>query len=298
MNVGQNNSDEKDTPKGLWASAIGAYKTYKESENIVALESAIQFARDAISRANGSNLSWPRTLSIFLLRRFEKTAKIVDLDEAIRIARKALESTLPDSPSYAAYSSTLGVQLWKRFEHTGKPADLDEAIAMTEKAVESSLPNDHNYPLYLNHLGIVLQRRFTQTGETATLDKAITMAGQAAEYDHPDRAAFLNTLGKMLEQRSNSIGNMADLDKAIETAWKMLESPLCGHLPRVACLAVLSTRLLNRFTRTKQVADLVELTRIVEIKTRNGTLTNITIPHHYIDPGSCNRSRSQNGQEQ
>ncbi len=112
--------------------AIGAYKTFRESEDIVDLEMAIRLLRDAISLANRSDLSWLTNLGIFLLRRFEKIGKKVDLDEAITMAHIVLESTPPDNPSYPAYLSTLGVYLRKRFEQTRKTADLDEAIAKSK----------------------------------------------------------------------------------------------------------------------------------------------------------------------
>ncbi|RYP48549.1 hypothetical protein DL768_005588 [Monosporascus sp. mg162] len=74
--------------------------------------------------------------------RYERTGEITDLEEAIGVAREAVESTPHDHPDQAGRLSNLGTKLGRRYERTGETANLEEAIEVARQAVEST-PHDH-----------------------------------------------------------------------------------------------------------------------------------------------------------
>ena len=65
-----------------------------------------------------------------------------DLEEAIRVARQAVDVTPKNHSNLAAWLNNLGNKLGRRYECTGKMEDLEEAIQMARQAVDVT-PKDH-----------------------------------------------------------------------------------------------------------------------------------------------------------
>ncbi|KAK1992553.1 hypothetical protein LX36DRAFT_684839 [Colletotrichum falcatum] len=139
--------------------------------------------------------------------RFARTGVMEDLEEAIRIARQAVEATPEDHPDRPLLLNNLGARVGNKFSRIGVPANLDEAI------------QDHpGRPKLLSNLGVRLGDRFSQNGAMKDLQEAIAIARQAVETtpeDHPDWALRLSNLGVILGNRFLSTGIMADLEEAI-----------------------------------------------------------------------------------
>ncbi|KAL2174178.1 uncharacterized protein P884DRAFT_315271 [Thermothelomyces heterothallicus CBS 202.75] len=62
-----------------------------------------------------------------LASRYERTGEMTDLEEAIGIARQAVDATPHDHPDRAALLRNLGNKLVRRCRRTSKMADLEEA---------------------------------------------------------------------------------------------------------------------------------------------------------------------------
>ena len=78
---------------------------------------------------------------------------MTDLEEAICIAKEAVEATPLDHPDQAGHLNSLGNRLSNRYSRTGAMTDLEEAIRVARKAVEAT-PLDHpDRAGYLNNLG-------------------------------------------------------------------------------------------------------------------------------------------------
>ncbi|KAK2037004.1 TPR domain-containing protein, partial [Colletotrichum somersetense] len=186
---------------------------------------------------------------------------IKDLEEAITLAREAMEATPEDHPDRAGRLNSLGVQLGDRFSRTGATADLEEAITIAREAVKAT-PEDHpDRAGRLDNLGSRLGDRFSRTGDMVDLKEAITFAREALKAtteDHPDRASCLNNLGVRLGDRFLRTGAIANLDEAITLAREAVEATPKDHPDQAGRLHNLGNRLGDRFSRTGATVDLEE----------------------------------------
>ena len=57
-----------------------------------------------------------------------------DLEEALRVARQAVDVTPKDHLDLATMLNNLGTKLESRYERTGKMEDLEEALQVTQQA--------------------------------------------------------------------------------------------------------------------------------------------------------------------
>ena len=69
-----------------------------------------------------------------MVDRYERTGAMGDLEEAIRLARQAVQVTPDDHPDPAAYLTNLGNKLKSRYGRTEAADDLEEAIQVSEHA--------------------------------------------------------------------------------------------------------------------------------------------------------------------
>ncbi|ROT37123.1 hypothetical protein SODALDRAFT_279961, partial [Sodiomyces alkalinus F11] len=113
-------------------------------------------------------------LGCMLQSRYERTGATADLEEAIGVARQAVEATPDNHPDRATCLNNLGNKLQSRYERTRATADLEEAIGVARQASVEATPDDHpNRAGWLNNLGSVLAYRYERTGATADLEEAI-----------------------------------------------------------------------------------------------------------------------------
>ena len=90
-------------------------------------------------------------------RRYERTGKMEDLEDAINRVREAVAATSNNHPDRAGRLNNLGNKLESR---TGKTEDLEEAIQRAREAVAAT-PEDHpNRAGWLHSLGNHLSRRY------------------------------------------------------------------------------------------------------------------------------------------
>ncbi|KAH8782658.1 TPR domain-containing protein [Diaporthe sp. PMI_573] len=66
-------------------------------------------------------------IGAYLRNRYTRTGAVADLEEAITIARQAVEATPKDHPDRAGRLNNLGIRLGDRYTRTGAAADLEEA---------------------------------------------------------------------------------------------------------------------------------------------------------------------------
>ena len=178
---------------------------------------------------------------------------MADLEEAIRVGRKAVNTTSENHPERARWVQILEVRLRNRF--SGR------------KAVKIS-PEDYpdrarHRARHLNDLGVLLSNRFSRIGAMADLEEAIQVEREAVNItpDHLNRARSLNNLGTLLGERFLRIGAIADLEEAIQIERGVVNTTE-NHPDRVIWLNNLGVLLSNRFSRTGIIADLEEAIQV------------------------------------
>jgi hypothetical protein len=183
----------------------------------------------------------PRERASLLIRRYQRTGEVTDLDEAIGLLRNLTQG----DPAQEA--AELAVALRLRFTAIGRQADLDDATETLQTAIAAVPPGIARVPL-LAELGNTLGVRYALTGNLTDLDDAISAARGAIEdaesADQPDLTAaefsrYAGALGGLLLLRARVTGLAADLNEAI--TW--LREADRGQLPDAVERARTSTDL-------------------------------------------------------
>ena len=188
-----------------------------------------------------------------------------DLEEAILVARQAVDVTPKDHPDLAGWLNNLGTKLESRYERTGEMEDLKEALRVARQAVDVT-PEDHpDLAGRLNNLGTKLERRYERTGKIEDLEEAIQVARQAVNVtpkDYLDLAAWLNNLGTKLGRRYKRTGKIEDLEEAIQVARQAVDVTPKDHPVLAGWLNNLGNRLESRYKRMGKIEDLEEAIRV------------------------------------
>lgn len=201
----------------------------------------------------------PNYLAGVVLHRFALWGLVTDLDAAVQLMRRALESSPTGHPDRPMYLSNLGDVLRTRFEHTGTPEDLDEAIALGRDAVETTPIGNVDRAAYESNLVGALQRRYERHGDADDLDEAISIgraAVAAIAEDNPDRAAVLANLSGALQTRSDRTAAARDLDEAVQLGHRAIDALGADSHDRAMYLSNLAGALQRRYTRLQDRADL------------------------------------------
>ncbi|KAF5724523.1 hypothetical protein FMUND_697 [Fusarium mundagurra] len=205
---------------------------------------------DGVKLADCSN-----TLSYRLQDRFLVTEEKLDLEEAIQMARRAVELT---STRNARHLSNLAASLKTRFSVTGDLKDMEAGIALAKQAVSVTTDDDPELPKWLNNLGNHHSNRHLITGSLEDLEEAINLSRRAAATtcDTALQALFLNNLSAKLDLKAEATGNSIDYDKAIELAKEAITLTPESHPDQAKWLNNLATHLMEKFDRSWDLKDL------------------------------------------
>lgn len=246
-----------------YAMLLGSRLSMKESE--LDLKEGIDIARQAVeATSDGDILLAPRlhNLGNFLRHQYLQTKDMNDLDEAIRVARRA---TCVTPTSQAQHLDGLSLHLGLKFQETGNRNVLDAAIAVSQEAV-NKCSNKSEYATYLNNWGLRLGDRYLLTGSMTDLEEAIAITQQAitahSEYPAQDNlqdislALFHNNLGHRLGDRFGRTGTMSNLEDAISHAHKASEITSDTFPIKAQFLNNLAIRLGDKYNRTRRLDNL------------------------------------------
>ncbi|MFE9628965.1 CHAT domain-containing protein [Streptomyces sp. NPDC006527] len=157
----------------------------------------------------------PAELADALLHRYDLTADLGSLQEAIVLLRNALAA---DPADESTLHLLLVGALIRRFHSDGDRAGLGEAIDLARHALSRLAPESSNLSAHLTNLAVALDARYEVMGLPADLDEAIGALSRAVDLlptHHPDAARVIANLAGLLETRARRSGNHQDLDAAI-----------------------------------------------------------------------------------
>ncbi|KAF2675633.1 hypothetical protein K458DRAFT_212328, partial [Lentithecium fluviatile CBS 122367] len=119
--------------------------TYVYKEILPALmdEGSPTFSQAAISNDVDTQIIHQRQEVDRLIRNYERTGIIEDLNKAFAIMEQILDMTPQGSVHRASMLSNFGVILGKRFERTGSMDDLNRAVDAADRAANAT-PQDHS----------------------------------------------------------------------------------------------------------------------------------------------------------
>lgn len=167
------------------------------------------------------------------LVRFELTADMAALEEAIRHAREAVQWTPVQDPNYPARVSNLAAAIRARYDETGIEEELAEALDLAEVAVEISSPGDPALARRLSNLSAVLSTRFESSGHLDDVHRAVEIARQATVNGPRDGAAGrVSNLMLALHLRGAATGQLEDLQEAMALGRSEVSALPDGHADR------------------------------------------------------------------
>ena len=188
-----------------------------------------------------------------LIRRYQRTARIADIDAAIAVLRRTAAPVRPVtsyteraavSPADTTTALELATALRTRYLALADPEDLDEAIDVLRQAVRDAGPGLTVSPV-LVQLATALGLRHARVGSPSDIEEAVAVASMAAgpiRESSKDFPRYAATLAELLLRR----GSPEDLDNAITLLRRASAYQALTHADRAKLLTDLSAALRAR----------------------------------------------------
>ncbi|EPE24160.1 HCP-like protein [Glarea lozoyensis ATCC 20868] len=247
------------------------HETYEQDGTPDDLESAIHYSQLAVNSVESDNPHYADFLGQLtqcLASRSASrlTSNLLDLGEAIRLARGALD------PTNANQLHDLALLLKSYSEHTGLPEPLEEAITLNQRSLGINIDDRHRC-WYLNSLGLMFCSRYTFTEHPIDLDesikcgrRAVALAGKTneSEMDNVNYAICLMNLSDSIGCRSDINHDMVDIEEAVQFAEQAQTMVAENHSLRSRFLSCMSNQLLRRSTESLSETDLTRAGQLAE----------------------------------
>ncbi|KIY68155.1 hypothetical protein CYLTODRAFT_266675 [Cylindrobasidium torrendii FP15055 ss-10] len=257
---------EKDNPfmlPYLFSNFGNAYRLRFDQSggNPEDLEKAVTLHQRAVELIERPHPTGLFCLSRSLHRRFKVFGDIVDLDNAIRAHRQAMD-IMPTSgaPDLAHRLDALQALHHDRFNHCGHVQDIDAAIEASQRAADLTTPGDPDYPQRLDSVGTLLSERFMRFGGLEYLEEAVSAHERAAEHSPiggPHPAERLTDLSHSLRSRFRETQRLEDIDKALYVQKRAVALTSDDHPYLPLFLHNLGDCYCTRFKKSGELGDLV-----------------------------------------
>ncbi|KAH6681179.1 CHAT domain-containing protein, partial [Plectosphaerella plurivora] len=253
-NTADNDPDRAGRLDNMGNNLYLRYEKTKALAHVRDLEEAITLGRQAMEAtpyddpehpdSNGDRSAGLSSLSIRLRHQYERTGAPADLEEALSVARQAVQIAPSNDVARASCFNILGNALSCRYELTEVLADLDEAVCLARQAAVDATPESHaGRARLISNLAARLAQRYETEGSRADLEEAICLTRLATEVmpnEHRDLAISFLNLGSMLGRQYQMTNARHDLDEAIHCfrqSWNVKSAfPLHRIKAVVACL--------------------------------------------------------------
>jgi tetratricopeptide (TPR) repeat protein/CHAT domain-containing protein len=206
-------------------------------------------------------VNWLHVRAEYLIFKFVRGGGTGCIDEAINLARKALEHRPPGHRKRPVSLTWLAAHLSARYSQLGETGNLEEAIVLDREAL-NLFPQGHpDRSTSLNNLSHCLCTRYDQLGVMQDLDEGIALDRETLSLlpqGHPNRSTSLNSLAVHLSTRYEQLGAMQDLDEAIALAREALNLRTQGHPARSMSLNNFAALLSSRYNQLGEMQDIDE----------------------------------------
>ena len=232
-------------------------------------------------------------LSSYFGSLFKKSGNLVFGDEAVRIAREALDATQANDPSRATQLGNLAAHLGQRYEKTREVADLDEGLGLLRLAIDLD-PNESDRYAKLNNLAINRQKTYLRTKDPKHLREAVNISRAVCEsvlVHDSKRPAYLKTLANGLDTLYAVSEDLEDLDGVIEAFWEALSLISSDDPKKAEYLHSLAVALGRRYSAKGIPKDIAEAITISEKAIQNLSPEDPGLATYHLGLGELLRSR-------
>ncbi|KAM7219909.1 CHAT domain containing protein [Rhypophila decipiens] len=264
------------------------------SAGIFEIDDEVALARQEVCTAGDGpdRVTCLTYLGFQLQVRFSRTGNLADLEEAVEVARMAVDSRSDKQSTEIHMRSLVALEnvLGRRYSRTGKMADLEESLRIAGQLLDDIGPDDPKRADYLDSLGAGLAERYARTWARFDLDERIRVARLSAGMDpnvRANRAGRLHNLGSALLQRHSRTGTATDLDEAIQLGRQAVDLTPVSDPQRPTYLTQLVDGLRLRYVGVSwEMSDLEEAIQLaeqaIEITAENSSADLATRMHHLV----------------
>lgn len=189
-----------ENPMHIQDLAICLREKFQATGNIENLDEAINSYRFVLSKAKGAanRAMMCNNLNIALQHRYDYTAAIADLKEAIQRGSEAVSLTVEKDLININNLANAFSTLYRRLK---RPGDLIDAITWARKVIELVPESSPDHAMYINNLGTKVWAQFEATGSLEDRGEAMQLARKAVEVARStdeDRSKYISNLGGQL----------------------------------------------------------------------------------------------------
>ncbi|MFI6079275.1 hypothetical protein ACIA5C_48025 [Actinoplanes sp. NPDC051343] len=217
---------------------------YQLDNDLTVLDRAVEAAHECAANVGGDQPDLRAAQyaipGIALQHHFQRTRRLADIDEAIRLVRLALA----EDPS-ADDNAVLGEFFMARFDVSADPADLQAAGEAMERAIAETPPRGPVRARRLLRAAEAFRRLSDSTGSQQALARAIDLFRRAADADELDEdpGRYFDQLGNALQTQYEWTGSTDSLNDAVDAGQHALELSPPGHWDRAGRLTNLGNAL-------------------------------------------------------
>jgi tetratricopeptide (TPR) repeat protein len=230
----------------------------------VPVDARIALVRRVLDATGDQQPEYPGRLAYLSMLLHQRSAAapgragLADLEQAIQVARAAIDATPADDAQRPMYRSSLVSMLTSLSDQAGRPELLDEAVQAGRLAAAEVRDDDPVRGAILALFETALFKQAARSGSIAVLDELVSVSRAALRSASGDRGSHWSLLGAALQARFEQAGVLADLDEAVAAHRDAVACIPPGDARRPEALANLSMCLRVRFGRTAVVADVSE----------------------------------------
>ncbi|KZV70928.1 hypothetical protein PENSPDRAFT_631053 [Peniophora sp. CONT] len=194
-----------------------------------------------------------------LLKRYKRMNEVSDLENSIKLFRRATQ-LVPDSyHSKPRWLDALGYCLLRLFRHSGDVDSLDHCIAAYREGVELTPDGNPGLSVRLFNLANAFRARFDRFGVSHDLEGALSADERAVSLTPIDDPALPQRLGNLaisLRTRFNCSGQPNDLNSALDAQRRAVDLTSSNDCQLPRRLVHLAATLGARFNRFGEPTDL------------------------------------------
>ncbi|KAJ9422997.1 CHAT domain-containing protein [Fusarium oxysporum] len=238
-------------------------QSYRDTNDPDLLEEIIQTARKVLEASTEDNAKLLHTLAWALYKRYKEVIDDYgDLEEAMKLERKAIEASPSGSMDRQRFSYWLALQLGDYFYHTRNLDDVDEAIGLIKSSLEKFPDESPTKAAHMANLGILLKEKYSVLRVNDDFEsgcKSLETAIASSPEDQNTIATWLEKLADLYDAKHGNSGRLEDL----ETVCRLRRDSLSAtaddrERDKLARRIQLARTLYELFEETRNLSELQE----------------------------------------
>jgi hypothetical protein len=279
--------DDKQLPNNLSHLGVALQTRFEQTEDLTDLDDAMRASEDAIKSIKKQNqdesrlediaaileMETPITSTVenqedqiifainlknSLVRRFEQTRRMGDIDAIIQVSKDILTLMPKQRHDRMDCLNYLDTALQERFQAFSCKADLKATVTVNKEKVKVAV-EDECRSTSLNNVAALCFQLYQRTGSLSSLNDAVEACTETIKLTSKEDPEDVIILGTLLIARFQLTASMEDLSWAVDVSKKaenMTAEDGANREPHRNATANLGIALLKRYEQSGSVGDL------------------------------------------